>query len=126
MLCSTKMIGLDRMKMQLVFVALFSVFICTGLVLYEFAHQPVAPLQQTTAPIVLLSPDIELQGLQIMINQATPVELEQLPGIGPKKAQQIYDFIRQRGGISDIEELLEIEGIGEKTLARIKPFIIVA
>ena len=51
------------------------------------------------------------------INQATAEDLMEADRIGEKRAQDILDFIAARGGISDMDELLEIEGIGEATLA---------
>lgn len=54
------------------------------------------------------------------INQATAEDLMQADRIGEKRAQDILDFISQRGGISDMDELLEIDGIGEATLEGLK------
>ena len=54
------------------------------------------------------------------INQATAEDLMEADRIGEKRAQDILDFIAARGGISDMDELLEIEGIGEATLAGLK------
>ena len=51
------------------------------------------------------------------INQATA---EQVEGIGEKRAQKILQYLYRKGGISDMEQLLEIDGIGEELLSRIK------
>ncbi|MBA2173530.1 helix-hairpin-helix domain-containing protein [Halobacillus locisalis] len=50
------------------------------------------------------------------INQATKEEIEGLSGIGPSKAQAIVDYREEHGPFSSKEELLNISGIGEKTL----------
>jgi competence protein ComEA len=55
----------------------------------------------------------------ININQASQAELEKLSGIGPSKAAAILKYRKQQGKFSDKNDLLNISGIGEKTLANI-------
>ena len=62
---------------------------------------------------------------QIHLNQATQDELETLNGIGPSKAQAIVDYREENGPFQSIEEVLEVSGIGEKTLASFEEDIIV-
>jgi comEA protein len=62
---------------------------------------------------------------QIDINQATPDELEALPGIGPVLAQRIIAERNRVGKFSSLEGLLKVKGIGEKKLAKIKGQIII-
>lgn len=65
----------------------------------------------------------QVSGL-ININNATAEELANaLPGIGPGKAQRIVDWRRENGAFQYLEQLLEVSGIGPKTLERITPFI---
>lgn len=56
---------------------------------------------------------------RININTATSEQLETLPGIGPTIAQRIIDYRTQYGTYSTVYDLLEVEGIGEKTLEKI-------
>lgn len=53
---------------------------------------------------------------KIRINQATQEEIETLNGIGPSKAEAIIQFREEHGLFKTPEDLLEISGIGEKTL----------
>ena len=60
---------------------------------------------------------------KVNLNTATVEELTTLPKIGEKTAQLIINYRKEKGRINSPEDLLNIKGIGEKTLARIKPYI---
>lgn len=53
---------------------------------------------------------------KIRINYATQEEIESLSGIGPSKAEAIIQYREEHGMFQSVEDLLEISGIGEKTL----------
>lgn len=70
--------------------------------------------------------DTALQAGLININSANVDELASaLPGIGPGKAQRIVDWRNTNGAFQFIEQLLEVNGIGPKTLERITAYIYV-
>lgn len=61
----------------------------------------------------------------INLNLATSAELEELPGVGPVLAQRIIDWRTEHGQFTDVEELGEVSGIGEKVLAALRPRVTV-
>ena len=61
----------------------------------------------------------------ININTATVVELvEALDGVGEVKAAAIVALREQLGNFVNLEQLLEVKGIGSATLLRISPVIV--
>lgn len=64
-------------------------------------------------------------GAPVNLNLATQAELEALPDVGPVTAQSIINWRDERGGFTSVDELLEVDGIGEKTLARLAPYVTV-
>lgn len=65
----------------------------------------------------------EVDSDKVKVNDATSAELETLPGIGPKKAEAILNYIEEHGAFSDENDLLNVPGIGEATLANIRESI---
>lgn len=59
----------------------------------------------------------------ININTATAKEFEVLPGIGPVTAQNIVDYREKNGDFLSINQLQEVNRIGEKTLVKIRPYL---
>lgn len=57
------------------------------------------------------------------INGATAEELTQLPGIGLELAERIVAYRRQNGPFWSTEQIMDVEGIGEKRYAEIAPLI---
>ena len=62
---------------------------------------------------------------KVKLNEATQAELETLNGIGPSKAQAIIDYREEHGPFQTVEDVLEVSGIGEKTLDHLKDDLIV-
>lgn len=59
----------------------------------------------------------------ININTADKTALMTLDGIGEVKAQAILDYRAENGPFAGVNELLNVSGIGEKTLDKIRPYI---
>ncbi|MDL2254118.1 helix-hairpin-helix domain-containing protein [Ruminococcaceae bacterium OttesenSCG-928-I18] len=64
-----------------------------------------------------------VQGVDV--NHATEQELAVLPGIGPSKARAIIEYRQEHGPFTTASELLEVSGIGPKTLEDIMEFIVI-
>ena len=62
---------------------------------------------------------------KVDLNTATEEELQIAPGIGPAKAKAIIKYRETYGKFSSVDELIEISGIGEKTLAKIRDYYMV-
>ncbi|PUA80390.1 helix-hairpin-helix domain-containing protein [Nocardioides currus] len=60
-------------------------------------------------------------GPLVNINTADLTALESLPGVGPVTAEAIVSWRTEHGGFTSVEELLEVDGIGDATLAEIAP-----
>lgn len=56
----------------------------------------------------------------IDLNTATSEELQELPRIGPATAQKILDFRQDNGRFTSVDQLLDVPGIGERTLAGLR------
>ena len=63
--------------------------------------------------------------MPIDINNATAYDLSLIPGIGKKTAQAIVDLRRSTGGISSINDLLKMRGMGKKKFTKIKKYLTV-
>ncbi|NYG55510.1 ComEA family DNA-binding protein [Nocardioides perillae] len=59
------------------------------------------------------------------LNTADQALLETLPGVGPVTATAILDWRAEHGGFTAVEELLEVDGIGDATLEDLAPLVTV-
>ena len=62
---------------------------------------------------------------KINLNKATVEELSQLKGIGMKYAERTVQYRDKNGPFKNIEDLLNVQGIGAKTLEKNKDRIVV-
>ncbi|PKH42780.1 competence protein ComEA [Nocardioides alpinus] len=59
----------------------------------------------------------------VSLNTADQTTLETLPGVGPVTAESIIAWRTDNGGFTSVDELLEVDGIGEATLEDLAPLV---
>lgn len=59
----------------------------------------------------------------ININTATQTELETIPGVGPVTAQAIIAWREGNGSFSSVDQLIDVNGIGPKTLEQLRDHV---
>jgi competence protein ComEA len=59
----------------------------------------------------------------VNLNTADQAGLETLPGVGPVTAESIIAWRTDNGGFTSVDELLEVDGIGEATLEDLAPLV---
>ena len=86
---------------------------------HPLAQSSNAPARRTTAPAAAKPATI------VNLNSATALELATLPGIGEKTALRIIEYREKKGPFKKVEELMNVQGIGEKSFLKLKPQITV-
>lgn len=71
------------------------------------------------------TPDGSANGGPVDLNTATEGQLDALPGVGPVTAQRILEWRQRNGRFSRVEQLREIEGIGERRFAQLRELVVV-
>lgn len=59
----------------------------------------------------------------VNINTADKETLTLLPGIGPVTAEAILAYRQANGDFKSIDDLTKVKGVGEKSLAKLKPYL---
>jgi len=80
------------------------------------------PAETTSAPTEAVE-ETQAVTFPIDINAASEAEFQALPGIGEVLAQRIVAYRQEHGPFHAVEELLNVEGIGEKRIAQILDLI---
>lgn len=93
-----------------------------GTALLSFSALPV----QAAAPAAEHTEKEAKKGSVININAADSSQLAFLPRIGPSVAQRIIDYRKKNGPFKSTDDLMLVQGIGEKTYQLIKPYIAVS
>jgi competence protein ComEA len=59
----------------------------------------------------------------VSLNTATAEQLDTLPGVGPVLAQHIIDYRTQHGGFRSVDELREVNGIGDSRFTDLRDLV---
>lgn len=62
-------------------------------------------------------------GQPLDLNRATAAQLDTLPGVGPVTAERILEWRTRNGRFSRVEQLREIEGIGERRFGQLRGLV---
>lgn len=57
---------------------------------------------------------------KINLNSASKADLQKIDGVGDKKADKILEYRQQHGQFKSVDELKNISGFGDKTIAKMK------
>ena len=89
------------------------------------SSQLAAPAEEGEEGETAARPDSLLEGEVIDLNTAGVYDLQRLPGIGEKRAQAIVDYRTEHGPFRSVEELDDVEGIGEGILSGLRDYVTV-
>jgi competence protein ComEA len=95
-----------------------------GINFWQQQHRPITVEQGPTPASAQWEAMIQ-EAKQMDLNQATALELERLPEIGPSIAERIVEYRKTHGPFRRPVELLEVPGIGPKTYETVKEYITV-
>lgn len=99
--------------------------------------RPVSDGEQIVVPVVVLpgtggpgAAPAEVGGAttadgRIDLNRATATELEELPGVGPVLAGRIVAYRDEHGPFTEVGQLREVSGIGERTFQSLAELVAV-
>lgn len=59
----------------------------------------------------------------VSLNTATAEQLDALPGVGPVLARHIIDYRSRRGGFTSVEQLREVNGIGDRRFSDLRSLV---
>lgn len=90
--------------------------VVAGLIAPPASAAPAAP--RSERPVATTAAPVD-------INTASASDLETVPGIGKALAQRIVDFRQKNGAFGKVDELLKIQGIGDKSLEKLRPYLTV-
>lgn len=104
---------------------------------YPVATTPWRAIAALVAAIVLMLPvaPVLAQGQdggaqpeaipRVDLNAAGVDELEEIPGVGPTLARRIVEFRDEFGPFESVDDLLNVRGIGVRSLERMRPYVFV-
>ena len=107
---------------MLLLLCAFSLCIVVGIFIGRNLCGEYVQLAQTDSNVEFSASE-QVTDYKLDINTASKIQLMDLPGIGETIAQRIIDYRSDNGPFESVDELLCVEGIGEKKLLQIEEFI---
>lgn len=87
-------------------------------------EQLLVGIEPVTAPVTTTGGSSGAPGgAKVNLNTATAEQLDTLPGVGPVTAQAILDWREENGRFGSVEDLLDVKGIGDATLAELRDHV---
>ena len=105
-------------KSILLLVCGLSLCLILGVFIGRNSKEDYAKLPDNTDVVTVDEEDYKLD-----LNTAGKVQLMEIPGIGEITAERILDYRDRNGAFTTIDELMNIEGIGEKKLLQMEPYL---
>lgn len=105
----------DRLVLMVLAVVCFSLLIWHWGRLSGWGVQPVEIQRQPE----------RIYDYRVDLNDATWMELIQLPGVGQALAERIIQYREEHGPFESVEELDDVSGIGPKTIEKLRPWLII-
>jgi competence protein ComEA len=90
------------------------------------AQRAVAGLLVLASLLSSLPAQAATEGKKVNVNSADASQLSMLPRVGPSVAQRIVDYRKQNGPFKKPEDLMLVQGIGDKTFQLLKPYLAVS
>lgn len=114
----------------IIFVLIITICVGLGIYVQEREKQYKSFFVERNNAGAVIAPTMEEteeidEKVMVNINTDNYFELMQLDGIGEKTAKRIIEFRKENGNFEVIEDLMRIEGIGEKKFDDIKEYIYV-
>jgi competence protein ComEA len=60
---------------------------------------------------------------KVNLNTASAEQLTAVPGIGDKLAARIVEYRQKNGSFKNVQELMNVKGVGEKSFGKLEPFL---
>ena len=107
---------------------LFVVLVAVVFLLIGMSVPPLItfPHHTESVNVTNTTPSEAINTEKICLNTATKEELMSISGIGEVLSQRILDYRNEHGGFRSVEELKNIDGIGDKRYAQWSPYFVIS
>lgn len=116
------------------YILIFLASLTVGAIIHDFGNSSFeivknqtafAPIDDVSEVLEVVESDIDAVSDKINVNEADVYDLQRLKGIGEIMAERIIDYRTKNGKFEVIQDIMKVEGIGNKTFGDIKNYITV-